>query len=586
MQNIHCRYPWVLFLSFSLWTLAGLLFQQVAFANEAPSVDDQGFSIAENSANDSFVGTVAATDADTPAQTLFFAVTGGTGQSVFALALDTGQITVADSSQLDFETATSFTLDVEVTDDGEPNLSDTATITLNINDVNEPPTAVNLTSTTNSLAEDAATTSAIKMADIVVADDALGTVTLSLSGADADSFEIVGSELRLKALTSLDYETKTSLAVTVEVDDVSVGASPDVTTEHTLVITDVNEAPTAVSLSNPTTSLAEDTDTTSAIKMADIVVSDDALGTETLSLSGADADSFEIVGSELYLVAEASLDFETQTSFAVTVEVDDASVGANPDVTAAHTLTITDINEAPTAVTLTNATTILAEDTDNTSALKMADIVVTDDALGTETLNLSGADADSFEIVGTELRLIAGAGLDYESQTSFAVTVEVDDDTVGATPDVTADHTLTITDVNEAPTAVSLTDTTTSLAENTDTTGAIKMADINVEDDALGTETLSLSGVDAGSFEMVGNELYLVAEAILDFETQTSFAVTVQVDDASVGATPDATVSHTLSFAGHPIVLLSIYFIIIFKYYNYRHLYHSIILGRTSPYSL
>jgi len=37
---------------------------------------------------------------------------------------------------------------------------------------------------------------------------------------------------------------------------------------------------------------------------------------------------------------------------------------------------------------------------------------------------------------------------------------------------------------------------------------------------------------------------------------------------------------------GHPIVLLSIYFIIIFKYYNYRHLYHSIILGRTSPYSL
>ena len=42
---------------------------------------------------------------------------------------------------------------------------------------------------------------------------------LTLVGADAADFEIVGTELRLKAGTVLDFETKTSFDVTVEVDD-------------------------------------------------------------------------------------------------------------------------------------------------------------------------------------------------------------------------------------------------------------------------------------------------------------------------------------------------------------------------------
>ena len=53
------------------------------------------------------------------------------------------------------------------------------------------------------------------MATIAVSDDALGTNALTLSGADAASFEIVGSELRLKAGTSLDFETQGSYDVTV-----------------------------------------------------------------------------------------------------------------------------------------------------------------------------------------------------------------------------------------------------------------------------------------------------------------------------------------------------------------------------------
>ena len=73
----------------------------------------------------------------------------------------------------------------------------------------------------------------------------------------------------------------------------------------------MNEPPT-VALANTTTTFPEDTDTTSAIKVADIVITDDALGTNTPEFKlSTDAALFQIVGTELFLVAGASLDFET-----------------------------------------------------------------------------------------------------------------------------------------------------------------------------------------------------------------------------------------------------------------------------------
>ena len=50
-----------------------------------------------------------------------------------------------------------------------------------------------------------------------------------------------------------------------------------------------NSAPTAVSLNNQVTAIAENTSTTARIKVADIAITDDALGTNNLSVSGTDA---------------------------------------------------------------------------------------------------------------------------------------------------------------------------------------------------------------------------------------------------------------------------------------------------------
>ena len=54
-----------------------------------------------------------------------------------------------------------------------------------------------------------------------------------------------------------------------------------------------------------------------------------------------------------------------------------------------------------------------------------------------------------------------------------------------------------MTDLNEAPT-VALSNVITTFPENTDTTVRIKVADITITDDALGTNDLALSGLERG----------------------------------------------------------------------------------------
>ena len=385
----------------------------------------------------------------------------------------------------------------------------------------------------------------MKVADVVVTDDALGTNVLSLSGADAALFEIDGGVLYLKAGAVLDFETNPQLDVTVAVDDATVGTTPDGTAALSIAVTDVNEPPT-VSLTNTVTTLAEDTDTATRVKVADVVVADDALGTNVLSLSGADAALFEIDGGVLYLKAGAVLDFETNPQLDVTVAVDDAD-GRRDAGRHGGAFHRRDGRERAANGESDQYCNHVARKTPNTTArVKVADIVVTDDALGTNVLSLSGADAALFEIDGGVLYLKAGAVLDYETNPQLDVTVAVDDATVGATPDGTAALSIAVTDVNEPPT-VSLTNTVTTLAEDTDTAARVKVADVVVTDDALGTNVLSLSGADAALFEIDGGVLYLKAGAVLDFETSPQLDVTVAVDDPTVGATPDGTAALSIA---------------------------------------
>ena len=317
--------------------------------------------------------------------------------------------------------------------------------------VNQPPTAVALTNTIASLAENTNTSSRIKLADIAITDDALGTNSISLLGADAAAFELDGTNLFLKAGTSLDYETKAFYAVTVSVGDTTISGSSPVSTAYSLAVSDVNEAPTAVALTDTTVSLAENTNTSSRIKVADIAITDDALGTNSISLQGADAAAFELDGTALLLKAGTSLDFETKTTYAVTVSVGDTTISGSSPVSTGYSFAVSDVNEAPTAVTFANATSSLAENSSTSVRIKVADIIITDDALGTEVITISGADAGSFELDGNGVYLKAGTVLNYEAKSAFAISVSAKDNSLPGSTPVSAAFNLSVANVNEVP---------------------------------------------------------------------------------------------------------------------------------------
>ncbi len=100
----------------------------------APEVDDQSFSVDEGSAVGTVVGTVPFSDADAD-QTATIEITNGNLDGAFAIDAATGEITVANPTPLDFDANPLFTLEVTVSDDGTPVLTDTATVTISLVDI-------------------------------------------------------------------------------------------------------------------------------------------------------------------------------------------------------------------------------------------------------------------------------------------------------------------------------------------------------------------------------------------------------------------------------------------------------------------
>jgi hypothetical protein len=107
--------------------------------NEPPQVDNAQFTVNENAPVDTFVGQVVATDPEQAPGTLAYAITGGNADQAFALS-PSGEITVQTTAALDYETRPVYNLTVRVTDNG--NLTDTATIRVSLQDVNDDPQAV------------------------------------------------------------------------------------------------------------------------------------------------------------------------------------------------------------------------------------------------------------------------------------------------------------------------------------------------------------------------------------------------------------------------------------------------------------
>ena len=306
--------------------------------NRPPTVNPGNFSVAENAANGTEVGTVSASDPDV-GDVLSYAIIGGNTSNAFAIDGTTGLITVNQSSELDFETTPTFNLIVEVSD--LENDTATGTITINLVNVNEAPVA---SSATFSVNENSA--AGTEVGPVMATDEDAGDVlTYEITdGNTSDAFAINSSTgmITVNNPLVLDFESTPIFTLAVRVTD--LGQLFDTAT-ITINLVDVNERPTAIGATfgvNENSAAGTDVGTVTAFD-PDV---GDVLTYEITD--GNTGDAFAINSSTGIITVNnpQALNFESTPIFTLTVQVTD--LGQLSD-TATITINLVNVNEPPVA---------------------------------------------------------------------------------------------------------------------------------------------------------------------------------------------------------------------------------------------
>ena len=305
---------------------------------------------------------------------------------------------------------------------------------------NYPPTDISLSN--SSINENTATGTTIGTFSSTSLDSG-DTYTYSLvagtGDADNGSFTISSSSLKNGFIPN--YEVKTSYSIRVRSTD-SIGQFTE--KQFTINIVNVNETPYALSLSN--TSQAENT--TANTTIGTFSTSDvDSGDTFTYSLVAGTGDtdnaSFNISGANLRNTSVFNYEAKSPSTYSIRVRTTDAG-GLYHEGT--FTITITNVNEAPTDIALSSYSISENVPTGTTIGTFSA----TDPEGGVMTYALYDSatytDNDSFSIASGVLK--SAAVFNYEVKNSYSIRVRVTDST-----SLTYDETITIsiTDVTITP---------------------------------------------------------------------------------------------------------------------------------------
>ena len=188
-------------------------------------------TVAENSAIGTQVGITAfAFDGDGSNNTITYSLTDNAGGQ-FAIDVSTGAVTVAGA--INFEATPLPTRTITVQAASSDGSKATQTFDIAVTDVNEAPTAI-LTSNITPIAENTAVQT--KVADFTVVDPDIDPAFLINPVVVSDSrFEVIGGSLYLKAGQVVDFETQSSIPITLST------AGGTVTTTFNLGVINLNE---------------------------------------------------------------------------------------------------------------------------------------------------------------------------------------------------------------------------------------------------------------------------------------------------------------------------------------------------------
>jgi hypothetical protein len=317
--------------------------------------------------------------------------------------------------------------------------------------------------------------------------------------------------------TAPAYATKSLYSITVNVSDGTDSAS------QALLISITNPSEGAPVISGLATTISVQENLTSVVTVSASDPDGDSL---TYSLTGTDASSLSISSSGV-ITFNSAPDYETKTSYSVTVNVSD---GTN---TTSQPLTINITNTNDNAPVISGLPTSISVAENQVAVITVS---ASDVDGGSLTYSLSGTDAASLNISSSGV-ITFNTAPDYETKTSYSVTVNVSD---GA---ITSSQTLNIniTNVNDnAPIFTSL-PSTLLVAENKILVYQVKAIDVEG-----GTINYSLSGTDATQFNLSSSGLISFKTA-RDYENLSNnrFNITVTISNGSLTESRNAIVMIT-----------------------------------------
>ncbi len=418
----------------------------------------------------------------------------GSGNNAFTIVGDQ----LLTNSSLDFETQSSYSIRVQTTDSANNSYSEV--LTINVNDVPEPPTSIVFSS--SSINENSPLGAVVGTLSTTDPDE--GDSFTYMLGSGNNAFTIVGDQLLTNS--SLDFETQSSYSIRVQTTDSASNSFEEVLTIN---VNDVGESPTDLVLSN--SSIDENSPLGAVV--GTLSTTDPDEGDSFTYMLGSGNNAFTIVGDQL--LTNSSLDFETQSSYSICVQTTDAG---GLSYSEAFTINVNDVNESPTDLVLSNSSI----DENSPDNAVVGTFSTTDEDNGdTFTYQLVGGD-DAFTIVGDQL--LTNSSLDFETQSSYSFRVQTTD--AGGLSYSEA-LTISVNNVNESPTSIVLSNS--SIDENSPL-GAV-VGTLSTTDPDEGDSFTYMLGSGNNAFTIVGDQL--LTNSSLDFETQSSYSLRVQTTDSA-----------------------------------------------------
>ena len=440
--------------------------------NTAPTITSNGggatamVSVPENT---TAVTTVTATDIDVPAQMLTYTITGGADAALFSINPTTGVLTFNTAPNFEIPTDAGlnnvYDVQVTVTDNGSPNLSDVQDIAVTVTDVNEAPVITSNGGGMNASVSIPENTTAVTTVTATDEDTPAQTLTYSITGgADAALFTINPMTGALSFITAPDFENPQDAGLN-NVYDVQVtvtdNGTPNLSDVQNIAVTITNGNETPVITSNgggnnAAVSVPENTTAVTTVTATD----PDAGSVFTYSITGgADAALFTIdpmTGVLSFITPpnfEVPADAGLNNVYDVQVTVTDNGTPALTDVQNIA-VTVTDVNEAPAITSNGGGVSASISIPENTTPVTTV-TSVDPDAGQTATYSITGgADAALFTINPMTGALSFITAPDFENPQDaglnnvYDVQVTVTDNGTPSLNDV-QNIAVTITDVNE-----------------------------------------------------------------------------------------------------------------------------------------